>query len=408
MPDFSPGRRQPLRTDISVALPFFGKKPPPGGMREAPAGAGDRPGPTQEGGAFAEFEMKSQLALYASMVGVEEVTAGIDAAAEDAALSWASGDAAGAERSLRQALVDPAAAGTEGLWTMLLDLYRLTGARARFEAAVLDYATRFERSPPPWEDLSGAPARPRNEPVPLVTLAGRLSAEVGNQLQQIGVIARKSGAVRIDLARVRAIDDGGCGLLRQLVERLRAERIKVWLLNGGEVAAMLAAQIRPGEAAHRDGWLLLLELLQAAGERQRFEDLAIEYAITFEESPPSWEPARQTPPALAAVGGGEAPSGGLIDGEVFRLEGELAGAGSETMRRMLAFAAEREQPVVECGRLRRVDFVCAGSLLNDLAMLQAKGREVTFSNVNDMVAVFLRVMGIDQVAKVKRRRGSAA
>ena len=60
--------------------------------------------------------------------------------------------------------------------------------------------------------------------------------------------------------------------------------------------------------------------------------------------------------------------------------------------------------MVECGRLRRVDFVCAGSLLNDLAMLQATGREVAFSNVNDMVAVFLRVMGIDQVATVKRRR----
>jgi anti-anti-sigma regulatory factor len=388
-----------------VALPFFGKKPPPGSMREAQASTGESPGPVQEGGAFAEFEMKSQLALYASMVGVEEVTAGIDAAAEDAALSWASGDAAGAERSLRQALVDPAAAGTEGLWTMLLDLYRLTGARARFEALVLDYATRFERSPPPWEDLSGAPARPREEPVPLVTLAGRLSAEVGNQLQQIGLIARKSGAVRIDLARVRAIDEGGCGLLRQLLGRLQAERIKVWLLNGGEVAAMLAAQLRSGEAAHRDGWLLLLELLQAAGEQQRFEDLAVDYAITFEESPPSWEPARQVPPALAAAGvGAETPSGGRVDGEVFRLDGELVGAGSEAMRRMLAFAAEREQPVVECGRLRRVDFVCAGSLLNDLAMLQAKRREVVFSNVNDMVAVFLRVMGIDQVAKVRRRR----
>lgn len=393
-----------MRTDISVALPFFGKKPSPGSAREAQASAGERPGPLQEGGAFADFEMKSQLAMYASMVGVEEVTAGIDAAAEDAALSWASGDAAGAERSLKQALVDPAAAGTDGLWTMLLDLYRLTGERTRFEVLVLDYATRFERSPPPWEDLSGAPARPRSEPVPLVTLAGRLSAEAGNQLQQIGVIARKSGAVRIDLARVRAIDDGGCELLRQLVDRLRAERIKVWLLNGGEIAAMLGAQLRPGEAAHRDGWLLLLELLQAAGEQQRFEELALDYAITFEESPPSWEPGRQTPPALAAVAGGETPAGGVIDGEVFRLEGELVGAGSEAMRRMLAFAAEREQPVVDCARLKRVDFVCAGSLLNDLAMLQAKGREVAFRNVNDMVAVFLRVMGIDQVAKVRRRR----
>ncbi len=61
---------------------------------------------------------------------------------------------------------------------MLLDLYKLTGQRERFESKVLDYATRFERSPPPWVDLSSARVLPRkSDAAPLVNLAGELTGQ---------------------------------------------------------------------------------------------------------------------------------------------------------------------------------------------------------------------------------------
>jgi hypothetical protein len=42
-------------------------------------------------------------------------------------------------------------------------------------------------------------------------------------------------------------------------------------------------------------WLLLLELHQQAFHQEAFEEAAVNYAITFEVSPPSWE-------ALAGAG----------------------------------------------------------------------------------------------------------
>src|SRR5690606_36101297 len=183
---------------------------------------------------------------------------------------------------------------------------------------------------------------------------------------------------------------------------MRAKRIKVWLLNGGELADVLGKRVRPGEAAAPDTWLLLLELLQAGGDEANFEELALDYAITFELSPPSWEAERQTPKALNAAAG-QQPAAIEPGGESFRLEGELAGAGSEAMRRMLAYVADREHAVIDCEGLRRVDFVCAGSLLNELASLQATGRRVALIKLNALVDVLLRVMGIAEVASLSRR-----
>ena len=54
-------------------------------------------------------------------------------------------------------------------------------------------------------------------------------------------------------------------------------------------------------------------------------------------------------------------------------------------------------------RLRRIDFVCAGTLFNILVTLQAQGKLVTLFNVNAMVAALLRVMSVDQVAHVTLR-----
>lgn len=88
------------------------------------------------------------------------------------------------------------------------------------------------------------------------------------------------------------------------------------------------------------------------------------------------------------------------DPDAFVFEGELTGAANETLKRLVAFAADRRTVKVDCKRLRRVDFVCAGTLFNILVTLQAQGKLVSLANVNAMVAGLLRVMSVDQVAHV--------
>lgn len=347
---------------------------------------------------FSAADAPLALAECAELVEVRE--GGVGAVYEEAAVLYANGNARDAGALLEAALAGDVEAAGEGLWMMLLDLYRLTGQRERFESRVLDYATRFERSPPPWVNLSDAPSRPRASVAPLVNLAGNLGGQVASQLQQMVVIGQKCGAIRIDLKRVRGVDETGCALLLDAVRALARERAKVSLLNGEGLVATLATAVAPGRAERRDAWLLLLELLQHTGEHERFDELALEYAVTFEESPPSWEMRAVAPPSAVAV---DDASDRPVGGHAFCLEGELTAGAGEPLRSLAEQAADRDELVVDCSRLRRLDFVSAGRLFNVLSALRAQGKLVHLQHVNAMVAALLRVMGVDQVAQVRLR-----
>ncbi|GAB1461445.1 hypothetical protein MASR2M50_32200 [Thauera sp.] len=292
-------RRRHRETD--VALPFFGRKPAspaPGAQRDARARAeaqavqDDRPPPTELSALdFTGTDHGRALARVAGQVEVRECGSGIGAAFEEAAVLYANGSDDDALAVLEAAIGAEGGEGGEGAWLMLLDLYRLRGERQRFESRVLDYATCFERSPPPWQDLSGAASKAAGTELPLVNLNGQLSASAERQFAQLAKIARGSGGVRIDVAKVRGVDDSGCAVWRGLLAGLAAERLKVMLVNVQALAEVLSQSVRTGEAQARDTWLMLLELLQYAGDQARFEDVAVDYAVTFEESPPSWEGA---------------------------------------------------------------------------------------------------------------------
>lgn len=380
-------------------MAFFGKKPENKPAVPSPA----RPEPGKDPARKSEL---SELDFTAGGdngrgppgMEVQEVGGAMSAVAEEAAVLYANGSMQQAEHVLNGVLESPdgGAHAGEGLWMMLLDLYRLTGQRARFDAKVIEYATRFEKSPPPWEDLS-AQAERRAPGPPLVNLAGNLSGQAAQQLGQIEVIGRKSGAIRIDLGRLRGIDEAGCTLLWNAVSRLVADRIKLNFVNCGQALALLEGRLAVGRAESQEAWLLLLELLQHSGEHARFEQWAVDYAVTFEVSPPSWETrAPAAAPAVVAA----APVQGV---DPSRLEGELTSATPEVLRRLAALASQNGRLEVDCSRLRRIDFVSAGTLFNILATLQAQGKLVVLHNVNAMVAALLRVMGVDQVAQVDLR-----
>lgn len=391
-----------------MVLPFFGKKPAPGTQPPAaPTGVAPAPAAPAEPPELSKLDFSvgdptHALAHCAGQVEVQEMGGGIGAAYEEAAVLYANGNTAEAEAALNVVLDAQGSHTGEGLWMMLLDLYRLTGQRQRFEQRVVDYATRFERSPPPWVDLSSAPENMRSSAAPLVNMSGSLSGQAATQFQQIGIIGKKGGAIRIDLGRLRSVDETGCTLFRGALRELAAERVKVTLLNCGQLAEMLVGQVRPGEPSGRDAWLLLLEMLQHTGEMERFENLAVDYAVTFEESPPSWEPrvaqaASATSVQEVALDLDAPPSGD------FALDGEIASADVEKIRKLAAHASSLQAVDVDCTQLRRIDFVSAGTLFNVLATLQAQGKKVVLRNVNAMVAALLRMMGVDQVAVVLLR-----
>lgn len=332
----------------------------------------------------------------AGHVEVQEVSAGIGSVCEEVAVLYANGNTREAEALLDSLLRDSAHADNEWPWAMLLDLYRLTGQRERFEARVIEFATRFERSPPPWNDLSAAAPKARAGATTAVNLSGSLGAGVSKQLAPYVVLGQRNGSVRIDLQTVRGADDAGCREVLDAIAQMRRDRVKVSLVNVTKLLDALSARVVVGTPDQQPAWQLLLELLQHGGEQERFEQVALDYAITFEESPPSWAPVAATPvpePKVENVGS-------AVAADVLCFEGEVIGGASAVFGRLVAQSEKRSELEIDCSGLRRMDFVSAGTLFNVLSTLQSKGRSVTLSNVNPMVLALLHVMGVGQVARI--------
>ncbi|MEZ5612893.1 STAS domain-containing protein [Cognatazoarcus halotolerans] len=385
-----------------MAISFFGKKPGTD-ERAKPAAASGKSAPRSELSTL-DFsgagDVGRALAQCADKVEVLEGGDALLAVAEEAAMLFANGNDVEAAAVLDAAL--DGAVGEEageGLWLMLLDLHRLAGERARFDQRSAAYAARFEKSSPSWEDLSVAAPAPAAGVVPCVTLSGSLSGQAAQQFGKLVEFARGNGGVRLDLGRLRGADDLGCQILRKTLAEMKRERIDFELLNCGHLADMLGGQLSCGRRERQESWKLLFDLLQRAGEFDRFEELAIDYAITFEESPPSWEA-----PSGEQTGDRVKLAAAVRPDSDFMLEGDITANEQGQLRRLAAFAAERAMVDVDCSRLRRVDFVSAGAFFNILATLRAQGKLVVFRHVNNMVAALLRVMGVDQVAQIVTRR----
>ncbi|MGE3928184.1 MAG: STAS domain-containing protein, partial [Lautropia sp.] len=151
-------------------------------------------------------------------------------------------------------------------------------------------------------------------------------------------------------------------------------------------------------------WLLLLETLRLLGEQQPFEDLAIEYCVTYEVSPPSWEPM---PKAIRLQEAASTTSGSqpvaVASEEAFPLEGEIDGRPDATFRALRGYAESRPEITIDCRRLRRIDFVATGELLNEVSALRSAGKTLAFRDLSYLVACLLMVMGIHEMAELHLR-----
>ncbi len=150
------------------------------------------------------------------------------------AILYANGACDEARVVLEQALdVTTATEARFDLWVMLLDLLRLTGQRDNFEALSLMFATEFERSPSAWQDLSVQDARTGEPKVQTVNLSGHLGGQAAAQFAQLIQIGMRNGALRIDLSRLRGVDNAGAGLLLRAVRGLRRAKVKLALTIRG-------------------------------------------------------------------------------------------------------------------------------------------------------------------------------
>lgn len=353
----------------------------------------------------------SLLALNPARAAFEVVQAnpGLSAGLENAALLYASGQAAQARKFLEESVrTDEETKSSPLAWLALFDLLQREGDKAAFDRLALEYVVHFERSAPAWEAKVKAAAAQRVVAGSIVAVTGKLTGAESPHLDGLKrAVANRLAEARVDLMGVTGFDDDGARTLADLLANARLARMPLRLQRTERLQPLLDAAVRQGRSGGEGAWLLSLELMQWTNEREPFEDRAVEFAVTFERSPPSWEPpVAQTTTAVeagsAAPGGNGKDESGAADQDAVRWSGVMAGSLVPELGRLAEFAMSRDVVQVDMTGVERADFVCAGALLNAINRVESQRKSVQIFGASPIIRALLLLIGISPRHFVKK------
>ena len=315
-------------------------------------------------------------------------------------------------------------------WLVLFDLYRAIGQQHKFESLALDYAQQFGWSAPQWFSLPKLVAEAASEDRPR---SSRIDGQVGwNSPEHIDAEAvAKLASVSLqmplpwvfDWTALRSIDAEACARLSELFRNWIPQDLDMRWLGGERLFAVLTEAapngVRDADPAY---WQIRLDALRMTNRPDQFDEAAIDYCVTYEVSPPSWERARcevrvsgtgstTSSPPLSVVSDVSTSflesrlteDTGMVQVGTVELSGQLVGDIGPTLKKMDAELGMASIVNVSCARLIRVDFIAAGDLLNWVLARRSENRSVRFIEAHRMVALFFGAMGINEHAKVKVR-----
>ena len=299
-----------------------------------------------------------------------------------------------------QMLVDSLAGVGQGermVWWMLFDLYQCNGAQEAFENVAIDYASRFETSPPAWNPLPHTGLDQTFAGVtPTESFGPLLDGAIAPQLQRLLELAAGSAATRLEFGRVKDVTPDGCAHLLAALRLLRGGGRELIVAGAAELAATVRATIAIGQRdASEAPWLLLLELLQLMNQEKDFEETAMDYCVTYELSPPSFEA-----PANVANVGNAASARAPSRSDRFMLPALIDGAAAKLFDAIDAYAEQYQPLVLDCSRLARVDYNAASAWLTRLRVLAAAGKIIELRDVNHLVAALFRLMGYAEATRL--------
>ncbi len=385
----------------------------------------------------AERSLGGERTEYSNPFAVEVSEVAHDPELDEAVIAFANADFSQCEEALQRITAQGGGRAQHAeTWLVLFDLYRATGQQQHFESLALEYAQQFGWSAPQWYSLPKLVAEAlAEEPDVSSSAATRSGAEIGwvcPEILDIDAVARlRSQSLQMPLPwvfdwnQLRIIDAEAAMQLSSLFRIWAGQAIEMrWIAGESLFEALQDAAPNGVRDADPAFWLTRLDALRLANRADQFDEAAIDYCVTYEVSPPSWEPARckvhiaganltTGSPSLSMVSdvstgfmesGMVEDQGGGVGLAHVELSGQLVGDIGATLSKLQGQLGSCTVVSVSCARLIRVDFIAAGDLLNWVLSRRAESRSVQFVDTHRLVALFFGAMGINEHAKVAVRK----
>jgi ABC-type transporter Mla MlaB component len=359
---------------------------------------------------------------------------------EEAAIRFANSDDAGAEAGLLEAL-SPSGSRShhEETWFTAFDLYRATAQSDRFESLAIDFASKFNRSAPMWFSIPEMVGKLAHTDVAVPAMAAHKSNWRSPAIFGVQTLAALNAALArvpmpwvLDWSVLKTVDDNAVVHLSKLFANWAAQPVQLRFMGAHNIDDVLRNATPSGvRDVSQDLWKLRLEHLRITHRPDEFELAALDFCVTYEVSPPSWDSARCEYKSLdldGLSGVGQTIIGEAlhdsVQSQMSSFDDDESGQSSMQARQMsavelsgqiqgdpVAVLAKLESRfegadvmIISCAKLIRVDFSAAGTLLNWVSARQNEGRIVHFTDVHRLVAAFFHVIGISEHAKVITRK----
>ncbi|AKJ31410.1 hypothetical protein [Caldimonas brevitalea] len=355
---------------------------------------------------------------------------------DEAVIAFANADFTSCEQSLSE-LIKPGASRAQHAetWMVLFDLYRATAQQSKFESLALDYVHQFGWSAPQWFSLPRMVAEAAAEEAPAASDDNKIEGQVGwvcSEVLDVDTVAQlRSQTLQmplpwvLDWAPLRSIDAEAASKLSEVFRGWAQDMLDMRWLSGERLFLALQDAAPTGvKDADPAFWLLRLDALRLANRPDQFDEVAIDYCVTYEVSPPSWEAAKcqvkiggasgHTNTSAAPLSVVSDVSTSFVESQIMddpavievaslELSGQLVGDISETLQVLDKGLGKAAIVKVACTRLIRVDFIAAGDLLNWVLNRRGENRAIQFEETHRLVALFFGAMGITEHARVKVR-----
>ena len=359
---------------------------------------------------------------------------------EEAAIRFANGDDEGAEAGLLDALRGAALpTETASSWmSALLDLYRATNNKLRFDEVVGEFSNYFSYANPLWyaiTDNEPGELSPAQSTVPMASPEPEtVDYSIGaiwcspHELTELAMeelrdaMASNATPWHLDWSRLSHISPDAMPLMAGLFSSLCNEPVALRFSGAIRLVDTLRSMMPAGDhQVSPDWWAMRLNALRTVQLLDDFELAALDYCVTYEVSPPAWQEARcqytnvesenaaekPVEPAEWSTGNSQIPTVPMeidsVSAVQLRLSGSVLGDATHALSGLTKTEWSGENIVISCRGLIRVDFSAAGSILNWVALRQSEGCQVQFRDVHRLVAAFFNVIGINEHARVVPR-----
>lgn len=299
-------------------------------------------------------------------------------------------------------------------WYMLMDCYQIINNQENFERVALSFSKAFDTSPPSWEPLEVEVQKSligKN----ILILEQHFDMAQTAKFKDFLIASKQEKFCRINLSQCKfeQSEIAAVKALLDLFTQLRKSKVVSVLMGEANLVSLCKNYVNPNEAnpnLNKDFllneelfWLISLELLQWSGKQTEFDDMAFEYTVKFEISPPSWDDS-----GVMNYEKTVSHAESEFD-QIKKLDKNVDSSNIGRLSEIINEQFEKENfAEIDFRHVEKIDFTSAGTMSHIIQEIWSdekhKHKKISIIEPNEMIRILLEMVGIGELVQIVPKR----